>query len=281
MLRSEPANCALPPAMPARRPTSVTPISVSALRSSVERSGVPASCNEGTLRALAMSSTCVVALVEHAGGVHPPLQVLAAVDAGRPNVLADRQGHRTARAVDLVGDLGAARRCADDQDAAVGELVGIAVLLGRERGDRGRHQIGKGGNTGDVAGSGSEHDRPALPVALVRAHQVPRLGAAHRRDRRVGLHRGRDRLGVAADELDDFRHRPVAVGIVALVAEARQPALPVRGQQPQRIPALGAPGVRDLAALQDHMVDRALGEAAAHGQAGVPGADDDGGDGTN
>ena len=29
------------------------------------------------------------------------------------------------------------------------------------------------------------------------------------------------------------------------------------------------------------MVDGALGEAAAHGEAGVPGADDDGGDGTN
>ena len=75
--------------------------------------------------------------------------------------------------------------------------------------------------------------------------------------------------------------RPIAVGIVALIAEARQSALPVRRQQPQRIPALGAPRVRHLAALQDHMIDRALGEAPAHGEAGVPGPDDDGGDVAN
>jgi hypothetical protein len=58
MLRSEPANCALPSSvMPARRPTSVTPMSVSALRSSVDRSGVPASCNDGTRRARPTSSS--------------------------------------------------------------------------------------------------------------------------------------------------------------------------------------------------------------------------------
>src|SRR5262249_52018356 len=65
---------------------------------------------------------------------------------------------------------------------------------------------------------------------------------------------------------------------VAGVAEARQPALPVWREQPQRIPALGAPRVGDLAALEDQMIDRALGEAPAHGEAGVAGADDDGGD---
>jgi hypothetical protein len=71
-----------------------------------------------------------------------------------------------------------------------------------------------------------------LPGALVGAHDITRLGAVHRYDSRVHLHRGRDRLGVSADELNDFRNRPVAVGIVATVAVARQPALPVRRQQP-------------------------------------------------
>jgi hypothetical protein len=33
--------------------------------------------------------------------------------------------------------------------------------------------------------------------------------------------------------------------------------------------------MRDLAALQHHMIDAAPGEAAAHGEAGVPRADDD------
>src|SRR5262249_37649290 len=40
-------------------------------------------------------------------------------------------------------------------------------------------------------------------------------------------------------------------------------------------PSLGTPRVGDLAALEDDMVDRALGEAAAHGESGVAGADDD------
>ncbi|MEV0615725.1 hypothetical protein AB0I81_20600 [Nonomuraea sp. NPDC050404] len=38
------------------------------------------------------------------------------------------------------------------------------------------------------------------------------------------------------------------------------------------------PGVGHLAALQDEVVDRPLGEEVARGQARVPGADDDGGD---
>ena len=97
----------------------------------------------------------------------------------------------------------------------------------------------------------------------------------------MGPHRRRDRLRIARDEVDDLGQRPVAVGIVALVAEARQPALPVGRQQAQRIPALGAPAVRDFAALEQHVVDRTLGEAAAHGKSRVPRADDDGGDGAS
>ena len=76
--------------------------------------------------------------------------------------------------------------------------------------------------------------------------------------------------------VDDLGHRHEAVGIVAVVAEAGQPALPVRREQAQRVPALGPPRVGDLAALEHHVVDRALGEAAAHRQPGVAGADDDG-----
>ena len=71
------------------------------------------------------------------------------------------------------------------------------------------------------------------------------------------------------------RHRHVAVGIRAVVAIAGQPALPVGRQQPQRVPALAPPGVRDLAALEHHVIDRALGETPARRQAGMPGADDD------
>jgi hypothetical protein len=54
---SEPENCS--------RPTSRTPLSASALKSRVRRSGEPMSWSEGTLRALDVVDL-VVALVEHA-----------------------------------------------------------------------------------------------------------------------------------------------------------------------------------------------------------------------
>jgi hypothetical protein len=42
----------------------------------------------------------------------------------------------------FVGDLGAARRCAYDEDAAIGELTGISILLCGDRRDRWRHPLG-------------------------------------------------------------------------------------------------------------------------------------------
>ena len=77
---------------------------------------------------------------------------------------------------------------------------------------------------------------------------------------------------------DDLGHRHEAVGVVAVVAPAGQPGLPVRREQAERVPALGPPRVRHLTALEDHVVDRALGEAATHRQPGVAGPDDDRGD---
>ena len=88
-------------------------------------------------------------------------------------------------------------------------------------------------------------------------------------------------LRVARDEVDDLRQRPVAVGVVAGVAKARQPALPVGREQAQRVPSLGAPALRDFAALQQHVVDRTLREAAAHRKSRVPRTDNDGGDDVN
>ncbi len=82
-------------------------------------------------------------------------------------------------------------------------------------------------------------------------------------------------LGIALEKSDRLGHGAKAVRIVAGIAVARQAGLPVGRQQRERIPALGLPRVRHLAALEDHVVDRALGEAAAHGEAGVPGADDE------
>ena len=89
--------------------------------------------------------------------------------------------------------------------------------------------------------------------------------------------RARDR-GEARDELDHLAHRHVAVGIRAVVVIAGQTALPVGRQQPQRVPALAPPGVRDLAALEDDVIDRSLGEKPARREAGMAGPDDDRGE---
>ena len=66
-----------------------------------------------------------------------------------------------------------------------------------------------------------------------------------------------------------------AVGVVPVVAEAGEPALPVRCEQSQRVPALRLPRVRDLTALQQDVVDGTSGQPVAHRQTGVAGADDD------
>jgi hypothetical protein len=92
----------------------------------------------------------------------------------------------------------------------------------------------------------------------------------------MGSDRSGYRLRIGGDEVDDLRHRAIAVRVVAVIAEPRQTALPVRRQQPQRIPSLGAPGVGDFAALQQDVIDGTLREAAAHGKSRMPGADDDG-----
>ena len=96
-------------------------------------------------------------------------------------------------------------------------------------------------DAGDVAGAGREHERSTAPVPFVRRDEEATLRGRYRGHARVGLNRRRDHLRVARQEIDDLRHGTVAVGIVAFIAKARQPALPVGRQQAKRIPAFGAP----------------------------------------
>ena len=62
-------------------------------------------------------------LVEDAHRVEPPQDVAPPVDARQPRVAADRERDRPARGVDLVGELDARGRGADDEDAALRELA--------------------------------------------------------------------------------------------------------------------------------------------------------------
>ena len=103
------------------RPTSSTPIAVSALRSSVARSRRADELRRRQPARARQVVDLVVALVPDARRVHPPQHVAAAIRARQPHVLADRQRHGPAGAVDLGGELHAGRRRADDEDAAFGQ----------------------------------------------------------------------------------------------------------------------------------------------------------------
>jgi hypothetical protein len=80
--------------------------------------------------------------------------------------------------------------------------------------------------------------------------------------------------GESIDQLDNLGARHVAVGVRAVVPKARKPALPVRRQEPKRIPTLTPPRVRDLATLDYDVVDRPLTEEVTGGEPGVAGAYD-------
>ena len=139
------------------------------------------------------------------------------------------------------------RRCADDEHAA-------------------RCRADPGGGTAPVVRVCTEsrhavaRRRARSPRRVRRSRGRPR-GSATRRDRssrdsprrRQLRPRSRSspvRTGAAmnraypVDELDDLGHRHEAVGIGAVVRVAGQPALPVRRQQAQRVPALVPPRVR-------------------------------------
>jgi hypothetical protein len=63
-----------------------------------------------------------------------------------------------------------------------------------------------------------------------------------------------------------------------VVVMTGETALPVGCEEPQRIPAFTAPGIRYFASFEDDVIDRLLGETPTGGQAGVSRADDDGRD---
>ena len=69
----------------------------------------------------------VVSLVEHTGGVHPPFEILAAVEARCADVLPNRERDHAPGALKFMCDLRAARRGSDDKDTAVSNLGGIAI----------------------------------------------------------------------------------------------------------------------------------------------------------
>src|SRR5262249_16716431 len=66
----------------------------------------------------------VVALVEDAGDVHPPKDVVSPVGPGQPYLLPYRDRHLSPRPLNLVGQLNPGRRSAYDQHASLVERFG-------------------------------------------------------------------------------------------------------------------------------------------------------------
>ena len=190
-------------------------------------------------------------------------------------MLTDRERHRSPRAANLVGELNPCGRCADDQHAAVGQLGRIPIVERGDLHDGRRQRRAHRRHARHVVAAAREHDTPAADLAAARRDAIPVAGPRHRRDVRIGADRRTRHGGEARDEVDHLGHRHVAVRIRAVVVMAGESALPVGRQQPQRVPALAPPGVRHLPALEEDVVDRALGEKPARREPSVAGPDND------
>jgi len=190
-------------------------------------------------------------------------------------MLAHRKRHAPAAALDLLRELHARRRAPDHQHAALGELRGIAVGLHRQLLHALRHTLGDARHDRLVERTAGQHDDTAQPVAATGDHAIARAVRLDPAHRGLGGHRSRQRRSIARHEIGDRAGAHVAVGVGALVVPAWKATQPVGCEQTQAIPAFGSPGVRDLATLEHHVLERALPELAAHGQAAVAGTDDD------
>ena len=220
----------------------------------------------------------VVPLVPHTGGIHPPEYVATSIGPRQAHVLADRKDDGSARPGDLVGELHARRRRSHDQHAAVGQMARIAVIERRHGLDVWRQCLRERRHAGDVAGAARQHHGAALQHARIRRDGVPDVCTCDRGDGGVRAHGSGDHHRVARDELHHLAHGHVAVRITAFVVIPGQSALPVGRQQTKRIPALPAPGIRRLSALEHDVVDGASSETSARRKTRMPGPDDDRGD---
>ncbi len=218
--------------------------------------------------------------VEAADALQPPVDVHAAVAARQSGVTADGEDDVPSGVGEFVGELHPGGRGADDQHAAGRQRGRAAVGRRSDLGDGGVEVVGDGRDGGLVAPAGGDHD-VAGPPGLARGDDVEAVVDAGEVDDGAVFSHGSGRgVGVALEVGGDLGGGHVAVGVGAGVGPAGQAAHPVRGQQAQGVPALAAPALGDSAALEHDVVDAPVAEAAAGGEAGLAGADDDGvGDG--
>ena len=156
--------------------------------------------------------------------------------------------------------------------------VGLAVGAGRQLVTSGAGAR-RAGHVGLVAPAGGDHDVGGPPGRVRGRHDEPLVGRRERRRRRCAPRRGVEGGGVVGEVGDQLGGGHEAVGVGALVRPAGQAAGPVGGQEAEGLPAVAPPPLGQAAALEHDVVDGGVGEAAAHGEAGLAGADDEGVDG--
>ena len=214
--------------------------------------------------------------VQAPDALEPPEDVHAAVAPRQPAVPADGQHDGSPGRGQLVGQLHARGRRADDEHAAVGQPAGVPVAGRHDLRDRRVECRGERGHGGLVAPARGHDDVSGVPRLVGGRHREAVAVEPEAEDGAVLGHGRGGRGRVVVEVGHDLPGRHEAVGVGTGVGPARQPAHPVRAEQPERVPALGPPALGDAAALEHDVVDAALGEAAAHGQAGLAGADDEG-----
>jgi hypothetical protein len=117
-----------------------------------------------------------------------------------------------------------------------------------------------------VLPAGRHHDRAGGDLAVGRRQDVPVARGCQPREFHPVAHRAVG--GEVLEPLDDLGGG--GIGVPWLLPE--QPVHPAGRVQPERVPALGAPGVADPRPLQDKVFDTALGEGDAGREPGRPGA---------
>ena len=116
-------------------------------------------------------------------------------------------------------------------------------------------------------------------TTTLRARHVPRSVRTTNRsatrwtplDGGVGLDRCAERTCVAVEVSSEVGCAHVAVGVGALVVMAGKTAHPVRGEHPQRVPALAQPALTDTATVHEHVVAILLRQVPADREAGLSG----------
>jgi hypothetical protein len=240
------------------------------------RSAYPASWNDGQVARAVEVLHLVVRLVVQARGVHPPLDVAAAIGARRAYVFADGERNVATGAADLVGQLRPGGRGADDQDAALGQFGRLPYCAGVIC-------VMSGGRARASSGTHATLNAP-VAITTARQRQVPSpdstsypLSRARTAVTGQCVAQGRcDVPCVRVEKADCLAERAEVVRPLALIAEARADgfaswASAASANPSARCAKCSPPG----AAFEHDVVDTPPREPPAHREAGLAGPDDD------